>query len=104
MEFHLTLLEALKLLNRAEGESDRPDEGLEPSELLFLLRKGPTPGLTEPGLIQALETLQANRMIEFHEAGEYAWDRGRVLGRRVTINAAGKSYLLEQLQKTGRIG
>ena len=103
LEFHETLLETLKLLNRAE-EEEEAGEGLEPAELLFLLRKGPSPNLGEADLLRALETLLANRMVDPKDDPEYAWDRGRILGRRFTINTAGKTYLLAQIEKTGRIG
>lgn len=99
---HRTLLETLKQLNRAEVE-EAEGEGLEPPEILFLLRKGPSPMLTEAELQQAIETLVANRMADPVDDPQYAWDRGRIMGRRYTITAAGKEYLVGQLDKTGRV-
>ncbi len=97
-----TLVETLKQLNRAEREEE-DGEGLEASEILFLLRKGPIPALSEAELQHAIETLVANRMADPLDDPQYAWDRGRVLGRRYTITATGKEYLLGQLEKTGRV-
>ncbi|MGA8664060.1 MAG: hypothetical protein WB809_03195 [Thermoplasmata archaeon] len=99
---HLALLEVLKQLNRAEAEEEA-GEGLESTEILSLLRKGPLPMLTDPDFERALETLVANRMAEVLDAPQYAWDRGRVLGRRYALTGTGKNYLLEQLQKSGRV-
>jgi len=97
-----TLLETLKQLNRAEAEEEE-GEGLEAAEILFLLRKGPSPTLTEAELEHAVATLVANRMAEPLEDPRYAWDRGRILGRRYAITPAGKEYLVAQLERTGRV-
>jgi len=99
---HGTLLEVLKQLNRAEIE-EQPGEGLESTEILTLIRKGPLPMLTDTDFERALETLVRNRMADTVDAPQYAWDRGRVLGRRFVLTLMGKQYLLEQLQKTGRV-
>ncbi|HTS33794.1 MAG TPA: hypothetical protein VMI55_07675 [Thermoplasmata archaeon] len=99
---HTILVETLKQLNRAERE-EAEGEGLEPSEILFLLRKGPIPMLSEAELQHAIETLVANRMADAADDRQYAWDRGRQMGRHYTITAAGKEYLLGQLEKTGRV-
>ena len=99
---HGTLLEVLKQLNRAEVES-APGEGLESAELRQLLRKGPLPMLTDAEFERALATLVANRMTQVVDDPQYAWDRGRVLGRRYALTLSGKEYLLQQLQRTGRV-
>ena len=99
---HEHLLEVLKQLNRAETEEPE-GEGLESNEILVLLRKGPLPMLTEVDFGQALSTLVANRMADVVDSERYAWDRGRVLGRRYTLTLAGKEYLIDQLRKTGRV-
>ena len=99
---HVALLEVLKQLNRAEVE-EQAGEGLESTEILVLLRKGPLPMLTDADFERALGTLVANRMAEVLDSPQYAWDRGRVLGRRFALTRSGKVYLLEQLQKTGRV-
>jgi hypothetical protein len=99
---HLALLEVLKQLNRAELEEEA-GEGLEETELLTLLRKGPMPSLASADLDRALATLVANGMAQVLDSQQYAWDRGRTLGRRFTVTLAGKQYLIGQLQKTGRV-
>ena len=99
---HVTLLEVLKQLNRAELEEE-PGEGLETAEILTLLRRGPIPGLTDTDLERALTTLVENRMAQVLDAEQYAWDRGRILGRRYALTLGGKAYLLDQLQKVGRV-
>jgi hypothetical protein len=102
VELHRTLLETLKQLNRAERE-EAEGEGLETDELLFLLRKGPSPMLSEAELQHAIETLVANRMATALDDPQYAWDRGRIMGRRYVITATGKEYLVGQLDKVGRV-
>jgi hypothetical protein len=99
---HGTLLEVLKQLNRAEIEEEE-GEGLETNEILVLLRKGPLPMLTDTDFERALTTLLANQMTEVLDSEKYAWDRGRVLGRRYALTRTGKNYLLDQLKETGRI-
>ncbi|MGP8072035.1 MAG: hypothetical protein ACLPZM_02770 [Thermoplasmata archaeon] len=99
---HGAILEVLKQLNRAEAEEDS-GEGLESSEILVLLRKGPLPMLTDTDFERALSTLVANQMAEVLDSPQYAWDRGRILGRRYALTRTGKVYLLEQLAKTGRV-
>jgi hypothetical protein len=102
LELHQALVEALKQLNRAELESEE-GEGLEPTELLLLLRKGACPLLSERELERAVETLVANRLAETTEDPRYAWDRGRLLGRRYTITTEGKEFLLRQIERPGRV-
>jgi hypothetical protein len=102
VELHLELLEVLRLLNRAEVERSGV-EGLEHRELLTLLRRGPCPFVTPEGFDRAIDTLLGNRMIRELDDLEYAWDRGRTVGRRYALALEGKEYLLEDTQKSGRI-
>ena len=95
-------MEVLKTLNW--GEAEFPSQGgVEPSEILTRLQKGPCPSLTSEALDEAIATLVLNRMAESREDSEYAWDRGRNVGRRYTLTFLGKQYLLRQLQRNGRI-
>jgi hypothetical protein len=102
LELRRTLLETLKQLNRAELEEEG-GEGLEAAELLFLLRKGPSPGLSEEELERVIETLVLNGLAGPRDDPQYAWDRGRILGRRYLITTTGKQFLIGQLEKTGRV-
>lgn len=102
VEFERHLLEVLKQLNRGE-EEERDVTGLELAEMLLHLNRGPCPTLTEAQLDQAIETLVANRMARPLDDPEYAWDRGRVIGRRFTLTVEGKEFLVRHLQHEGRI-
>ena len=97
------LLELLKLLNRAEEEESDVD-GYEVSELHHLLVRGGFPRLTVAEVEEALAVLVGNRLAAELADTEYAWDRGRVVGRRFAITTEGKTYLLRELDRTGRIG
>jgi hypothetical protein len=96
------LLEVLRLLNKSEAEGSTV-AGLEHGELLGLLRRGLHPESTGPVLDRALETLLGNQMVAALEDREFAWDRGREVGRRYALTLAGKEYLLQRLARTGRI-
>lgn len=101
--FRFDLLEVLKTLNW--GAEEEPQlGGIELSEILLRLRRGPCPLITETLLREAIATLVANRMAETRDDIHYAWERGRVLGRRYTLTVQGKKFLLAQLERTGRIG
>jgi hypothetical protein len=102
VERHLTLLEVLKQLNRADIE-ETDVAGFERREIFLTLRKGPVPTLTEEELGPILETLVGNQMVERVADPSYAWDRGRILGERYTITLVGKEYLMQQIEKTGRV-
>jgi hypothetical protein len=102
-DLHMLLIEVLKQLNQAEAEEPQ-GEGLEPGEIALRIRKGPVPTASVEECHRACGTLVENRMAEVVEAGQYAWDRGRTLGRRYVLTSAGKTYLLQQLERTGRIG
>lgn len=100
---HVLLLEVLKQLNKAE-EEEPAGEGLEGNEILVLLRKRGFPMLSDVDFDRALGTLVENRMVTVLDTELYAWDRGRMIGRRYALSNSGKNYLLEELQKTGRVG
>ena len=102
VELHLTLVEVLKQLNRADIE-EKDVEGFERRELYFLLRKGPCPYLDEADLGPVLDMLTGNRMARRIEESRYAWDRGRLVGPRYAITLEGKEYLLKEGARAGRI-
>lgn len=96
------MVEILKTLNW--GEEEAPGlRGIETSEILVRLKRGPCPMITQALLSEAIETLVANRMATATDQIEYAWERGRVVGLRYTLTVQGKQYLISQLQREGRI-
>ena len=101
-ELGSVLLEVLRLLNKSEAEGSSV-EGLEHGELLSLLRRGSHPEATGEELDRALETLLANRMVSELDDREFAWDRGRTVGRRFALALPGKEYLLNRVETAGRI-
>ncbi len=101
--FRRDLLEILKQLNRGE-EEETEVPGVETEELLLHLKRGPCPDLTETDLETQLGTLLANRMAREIDDPKYAWDRGRTVGRRYALTAEGKEFLLQNLERSGRIG
>ncbi len=101
-EFHLEMLEALKLLNRVEEEHG-PTEGLERDELVHLLGKAGFLTVTVDQVGETLDTLIGNGLARRLTDSEYAWDRGRVVGERFAITSEGKRLLLKELEKVGRV-
>jgi hypothetical protein len=102
VSFRHDLVEVLKQLNRAVEEEPEVG-GIELTELLNNLRRGPCPSLTESELGVRLSTLLANRLAATLDRPVTSWERGRVLGRRYGVTPEGKRYLLQQIQRTGRI-
>jgi hypothetical protein len=101
-EFHLEMLEVLKLLNRVEEEHGTVD-GLEREEVARLMEKSGLPNATVEDAGRALDVLVGNRLARLMTDSEYAWDRGRVVGERFVITLEGKRLLLKELERTGRI-
>lgn len=101
-ELHGEMLELLKLLNRAE-EEQRDVDGYELTELHHFLARGPCPLIAEAEVAKALRVLVANGLATELSDAEYAWDRARIVGRRFAITTEGKTFLLRQLERTGRI-
>lgn len=102
LELGVILLEILRLLNKSEEEAAAV-AGLEHAELFTLIRRGPHATATIEELDAALATLVGNRMIAVLEDSEYAWDRGRAVGRRYILALPGKEYLLTKIERSGRI-
>ncbi len=100
---HFALVEVLKQLNRAEAEETGGD-GLELGELLYLLQRGSVPTASPEAIDRTLATLVENRMAAALDDPRYAWDRGRIVGRRYAITVEGKAFLAGQLERSGRIG
>ncbi|MGA9840110.1 MAG: hypothetical protein WBF81_05020 [Thermoplasmata archaeon] len=101
-EFHLEMLEVLKLLNRVEEEHGKVD-GLEREELVHLLGKVGFPAATLDDVGRTLDVLMGNGLARSMTDSEYAWDRGRVVGERFGITLEGKQMLLKELERVGRV-
>jgi hypothetical protein len=101
-DLHGELLELLKLLNRAEEEQADVD-GYELTELHHLLAQARYPLITADEVAEGLLVLVGNRLAAELTDREYAWDRGRVVGRRFAITTEGKAFLVRALDRTGRI-
>ncbi len=101
-EFHLEMLEVLKLLNRTE-EEEGTSEGLEREEVVHLLGKSGFPAMTVDRAGETLDVLIANGLARRLTDPEYAWDRGRVVSERFAITLPGKRLLLTELERTGRV-
>ena len=101
-EFHLEMVEVLKLLNRCEEEHGESD-GLEHDEVVHLLGKAgfPNADLAETG--RTLDVLLANGLARRLTTTAYAWDRGRVVGDRYAFTLDGKRLLLKEIVRVGRI-
>jgi hypothetical protein len=97
------MIEVLKLLNRAE-EEHRDVDGYELDELRDLLSRGAHPHITLPEVERSLGVLLGNGFAREMDDQEYAWERGRVIGRRYVITTEGKSFLVKQLVRVDRIG
>ena len=96
------LVEILKFLNRSEMEM-RDVNGLEFDEVRHLLARGAYPHLTAEDVERAIEVLVGNGFACSLSDPTYAWDRGRVLGRRYAITTGGKAFLLRQMERLNRI-
>lgn len=96
------ILEILRQLNRAEMEEPET-EGLELDELHHLLARQKYPQLTTGDVSRAVQVLVGNGFARLRDDPEYAWDRGRVMGRRCTITPEGKAFLLERLGRMNRV-
>ena len=101
-EFHLEMVEVLKLLNRVEEEHGAT-EGLEREELVHLLGKAGFLSVTIEQVGTTLDTLIGNGYARRLTDAEYEWDRGRVVGERFTITLEGKRLILRELEKVGRV-
>ncbi len=99
---HDELLELLRLLNRDEEEETQV-VGLEPEELRVQLERAGQPGITIDQVRTGLSVLVANGYVEQRTDQEYAWNRGRTVGERYVISTEGKSYLLREIGRVGRI-
>ncbi|HTT16404.1 MAG TPA: hypothetical protein VMH49_03490 [Thermoplasmata archaeon] len=97
-----TLVEILKQLNRDEMEE--PDvPGLELDELRSILTRGSLPLISQTETDRAVRVLVGNGLARELTEPRYAWTRARVVSNRFTITTQGKSFLLQAIQRVGRI-
>ncbi len=96
------LVAILKQLNRDEMEEPEVP-GLEVDELRGLLAKTAFPLITPGETHQAISVLVGNGMARELTEPRYAWTRGRVVNHRFTITTEGKAFLLQAVQRVGRI-
>jgi hypothetical protein len=96
------LVAILKQLNRDEMEEPEVP-GLEVDELRTLLARTTSPLITPGETAQAIRVLVGNGLARELTEPRYAWSRGRVVNHRVTITTAGKSFLLQAVQRVGRV-
>jgi hypothetical protein len=99
---HETLMEILRRLNQAE-ERDPEIPELELDELARALGRFWTSQSGRVDLPFALQLLVENGLVEPVRTPVYAWDRRRRLGERFRITTLGKTYLVRQLEESGRI-
>jgi DNA-binding PadR family transcriptional regulator len=101
-----TFLEILRHLNQIEfqNEGKGPDQALELGELetklagFWAVRQGSTK------VALALGLLLRNGLIQTHGTADYSWQRGRPTVQRYQITSSGKQFLLENIDRTDRIG
>jgi len=99
---HETFLEILRRLNQAAEEGIEV-HGLEFTEMERLLDRFWTHRSAGIQLDSALSLLVENGLVGTADDPAFSWVRNRTVGRRFQITPLGKSYLLRQLEETGRI-
>lgn len=99
---HETFLEILRRLNQAEEEGFEV-HGLEYAELERALDRFWTTHGGGIDLERAVALLLENGMVGTADEPQYSWLRNRTVGRRYLITALGKSFLLRQVEESGRI-
>jgi hypothetical protein len=96
-----TLVEILRHLNR--DEMQQPDvPGLEEDELQEILERS-FPLITKPDLHRAIQVLVGNGLARELTDPRYAWTRARMVRNRFTITTPGKAFLLQSVQRVGRV-
>ncbi len=96
------LVAILKQLNRDEMEEPEVP-GLELDELHALLARRTFPLITPGETHLAVRVLLGNGLAQELTQPRYAWTRGRTVNHRVTITTEGKAFLLQAVQRVGRI-
>lgn len=99
---HETFLEILRRLNEAAEERFEV-AGLEYTELARVLDRFWTARSGGIALDQAVGLLLENGLISTRDDPTYSWVSNRTVGRRYAITPLGKSYLVRQLDESGRI-
>jgi hypothetical protein len=100
-----TFLAILRQLNRAETENnnDTPEQALELAELERRLSDFWAIEQGSARVPQALGLLLMNKMVAASGDTEYSWQRQRNVSQRYQITSEGKKFLLENIEKMGRV-
>ena len=99
---HETFLEVLRRLNQAAEEGFEV-HGLEYPEIERAMARFWSSHDDRIDLTRALGLLVENGLVGSVDDPQYSWLRSRTVGRRFIITPLGKSYLLRQLEESGRI-
>jgi hypothetical protein len=99
---HETFLEVLRRLNQAEEEREELT-GLELTELERVMQQFWTSRSGAIALDRAVDLLVENGLVATTDDPAYSWVRNRTVGRRYTITTLGKTYLVRQIDESGRI-
>ncbi len=100
-----TFLAILRQLNRAETENnaDTPEQALELPEIEQRLSDFWAVEQGVAKIPQALGLLLMNGLVVAQGDTEYSWQRQRNVSQRYQITPEGKKFLLENIEKTGRV-
>lgn len=99
---HETFLEILRRLNQA-AEQGFELHGLEHAELERAMARFWSTHDADIDFDRALALLVENGLVGTADDPQYSWLRSRTVGRRYVVTALGKSYLLRQVEESGRI-
>jgi hypothetical protein len=99
---HETLMEILRRLNQA-AERDEEIPELEYDELARAMARFWAAQAGRADVPFALQLLVENGLVATVREPVYSWDRRRLLGERFRITTLGKTYLVRQLEETGRV-
>ena len=99
---HETFLEILRRLNQAAEEREELT-GLEMTELERLMDTFWTTRSGGIALDRAVDLLLENGLVTTTDDPAFSWVRNRTVGRRYSITTLGKTYLVRQLDESGRI-
>jgi|ACXJ01.1.fsa_nt_gi hypothetical protein len=98
-----TLLETLRLLNKAEDFDHEEEKGLELAELEFQASDFWAVVQAQVKIPFVVGLLLRNRMVRYIPGGAHSWTRQRAMGPHYRIDTAGKDFLAQSIAQDGRI-